>query len=198
MGREYDFSAHVSSLSTGPIFYVLRWRMSVIPSGIRYITRCSANPPFAHMTVNFSLSAAPSFPAMDIASTQPTKKIEQTFSKLVRTWNVRHPFYEEKCINLLYQLIYQFQCEIHTAPRRHLQKLASARVCLDEHFCEDFPLDMLPRMCELSPTYFRRLFHSVFYETTGEYRRRLRIAKARDLLLTGHYKVGCCLDVRLC
>ena len=42
----------------------------------------------------------------------------------------------------------------------------------------------------MSPTYFRRLFHSVFHETPVQYRRRLRIARAVDLLLTGQYSIA--------
>ena len=64
-----------------------------------------------------------------------------------------------------------------------------ARVYLDEHFQEDFELTQLAGLCGLSEPYFRRLFQRVFHETPAEYRRRLRIAYAEDLLLSGSCSV---------
>ena len=44
----------------------------------------------------------------------------------------------------------------------------------------------------MSATYFRRLFRPVFHETPAEYRTRLRMAKASDLLLSGVYSMEQC------
>ena len=60
---------------------------------------------------------------------------------------------------------------------------------LDGHFLEDFSLTQLAERCGLSEPYFRRLFLRVFHETPAEYRRRLRIAYAEDLLLSGSFTV---------
>lgn len=159
-----------------------------IPRGTRYVTGCGAREGFVHMTVNFALLGDGSlFPDLTKRRLAVPKHLEQTFAALVRAWRVRHPHYQEKCLGLLYELIYLLQCEVQAAPRQHLQRLAPARAYLDEHFLEEFPLEALPGLCGLSPTYFRRLFHSVFHETPAEYRRRLRIAHAGDLILTGQY-----------
>lgn len=159
-----------------------------VPRGTCYVTCCGPDAPFVHMTVNFAMQGESTlFSGLMKRRLAQPRRFEQAFAGLVRAWAVRHPYYREKCLGLLYELVYLLECEVQAAPRQHLQRLAPARAYLDEHFCEDFPLSLLPGLCGLSATYFRRLFHSVFHETPAEYRRRLRMAQASDLLLTGQY-----------
>lgn len=95
-------------------------------------------------------------------------------------------------MGLLYEMAYLMLREASAMPRPYLEKLQPARAYLDAHFCEDFPLEQLPGLCRLSATYFRRLFRRVFHETPAEYRTRLRMAKASDLLLSGVYSMEQC------
>lgn len=157
-----------------------------IPQGTPYVTRNGGSDAFVHRTVNFSIAdGGQIFPAPTRCHVHASTRFEQVFSQLARHWAVRHPHYRERCLGLLYELVYLFLQEQDALPRQHLQKLQPARAYLDEHFCENFPLEKLPELCDLSETYFRRLFRSVFHETPGEYRTRLRMARAGDLLLSG-------------
>ena len=161
-----------------------------VPRGTRYVIGCGREMGFVHMTVNFDLlEDGGIFPVIMHRTLSQPRHFQQAFTGLVRTWTLRHPNYREKCMSLLYELIYLLQCEVQAAPHQHMQRLSPACLYLDEHFCEDFPLGILPSLCKLSPTYFRRLFHSVFHETPAEYRRRLRIARACDLLLAGQHSI---------
>ena len=162
-----------------------------VPRGVEYITRCFQEEGFEHMTVNFDVSGAGYLapgPIKIKISTQ--QRFDQIFSSLVHHWSVRHPYYHERCMGILYEMAYLLLCERQTPPRQHIQKLEPARAYLDAHFREDFSLELLPKLCGLSATYFRRLFHSVYHETPAEYRRRLRIALAGDLILYGQYDLA--------
>lgn len=159
-----------------------------VPKGTIYISSCFGREDFLHMTVNFDIAGDERvFPELRVRRFAVPTRFEQTMASLVRTWTVRHPCYRERCLGLLYELIYLFRREVLSAPPQHMEKLAPARSYLDEHFIEDFPLASLAALCGLSETYFRRLFHTVFHETPAEYRRRLRIARACDLLLSGQF-----------
>ena len=161
-----------------------------MPKGAVYTTRCNECDPFVHMTVNFELlEETPLFAGPVRQHIGSALRMEQVFSSLVHHWSARHPFYRERCIGLLYELLYLFLKENQTPAQAYLQQLLPARQYLDSHFTEDFPLSVLSGLCGLSETYFRRLFHRVFHETPVQYRCRLRIAYAKDLLLTGHYSM---------
>lgn len=162
-----------------------------MPKGSTYTTRCNDEQSFIHMTVNFDLlSPVPLFPEPFKQKIVSPRRMEQTFSALVHRWSVRHPFYQERCMGLLYELLYLFLKETQASGQPYMHKLLPARAYLDAHFTEDFPLDQLSELCGLSDAYFRRLFHRAFHETPSQYRRRLRISCAQDLLLTGHYSIS--------
>ncbi|MGI6653425.1 MAG: helix-turn-helix domain-containing protein [Christensenellales bacterium] len=169
-------------LKTGDVLYV--------PTGTAYVTQCLGEDSFVHMTVNFDLvKDGRLFPTPTKCHFHTSTRIEQVLSTLIRHWTVRHPFYRERCLGLLYEIIYLLLRETSSTSKQLLKKLQPAQSYLDEHFCENFPLELLPNLCGLSATYFRRLFRNVFHETPGEYRTRLRIAKASDMLLSGLYSV---------
>lgn len=164
-----------------------------VPRGTVYVTRCSGAESFVHMTVNFDVvGSGRLFPVPTRLRFHTATRFEQLFSTLVRHWTTRHPYYRERCMGLLYEMAYLMLREASAMPRPYLEKLQPARAYLDAHFCEDFPLERLPGLCGLSATYFRRLFRRVFHETPAEYRTRLRMAKASDLLLSGVYSMEQC------
>lgn len=70
---------------------------------------------------------------------------------------------------------------------RWIQK---ALIYLESNYAEDFPVDKLAKMCLLSPAKFRRIFLSCKGCSPVDYRNRLRIRKAAELLRTGQYTVS--------
>ena len=162
-----------------------------IPTGSVYTTLCGAQDSFTHMTVNYELTGAEEFfPTLTRRRLSHPAPFEQLFSRLIHHWTVRHPFYRERCLGLLYEMLHYLLKETAQPAEPYLRKLLPARVYLDEHFTEDFELRTLPALCGLSEPYFRRLFLRVFHETPAAYRRRLRISHAETLLLSGSYTVS--------
>ena len=153
------------------------------PSGSGYTTQCAREVRFLHMTVNFDLAGGGLFPEPFNFHPDSPLHFEQSLATLVHCWSARHPHYRVRCIGYLYELLYLLLRVLQSPPPQHAQRLRPARDYLDAHFDEPFELECLPALCNMSPTYFRRLFHSVFHETPIQYRRRLRIARAVDLLL---------------
>lgn len=162
-----------------------------MPRGCVYTTRCNREQSFVHMTVNFDLSTPEGLFAAPVKQKlRAPVHFEQLFATLVHHWSVRHPFYYERCMGILYEMIYLLLKEIKAPGSPYMEKLKPARLYLDEHFREEFSLGILPQLCGLSETYFRRIFRKALHETPAEYRRRLRIACARDLLLSGQYSIS--------
>jgi len=61
---------------------------------------------------------------------------------------------------------------------------------LERNLSCDFSVGYLARMCNLSPSSFRRIFQKTKGMSPVEYRNRLRIRKATALLRSGMYTVG--------
>lgn len=61
---------------------------------------------------------------------------------------------------------------------------------LEGNFAQDFPIDTLADMCSVSPASFRRLFVECKGVPPVDYRNRLRIRRASELLKTGKYTVA--------
>lgn len=61
---------------------------------------------------------------------------------------------------------------------------------LENNFAEDFSIDALAEMCALSPGYFRKLFIAAKGTSPSDYRNRLRIRRAGELLRSGSYTIG--------
>ena len=92
-------------------------------------------------------------------------------------------------------LCLKFLCELaRDTNRRELDEKGSriqkALAYLESNYCSDFPVDALARLCSLSPASFRRPFISCKGISPVEYRNRLRIHKAAQLLRFGTVTVS--------
>lgn len=69
------------------------------------------------------------------------------------------------------------------------RKIKPGLTYLQNNFTEDFPVDRLAQMCCLSTGRFRLIFSECLGMTPVEYRNKLRIQKAANLLKTGEFTV---------
>ena len=70
------------------------------------------------------------------------------------------------------------------------QRIQKGVTYLENNYNRDFSVDILADMCNLSVTSFRRSFLACKGMSPVEYRNRLRIRKAAELLRTGRHTVG--------
>lgn len=70
------------------------------------------------------------------------------------------------------------------------RRIQTGLTYLESHFTSDFPIDILAQMCSLSSTSFRRIFLACKGMSPVDYRNRLRIRKALELLKSGKYTIG--------
>lgn len=123
------------------------------------------------MTVNFTLAEPDLFGNMPVCKHLTNSvRFVQVFSKLVHIWTTRHAFYEERCMGLLYELIYLLEKETCTNISPYLDKISPACQYLEEHFTEAGSSVQLSELCGMSPAYLRRLFRLALGETPSEYK----------------------------
>lgn len=75
---------------------------------------------------------------------------------------------------------------------RHTQykKICSGRDYLQKHFSEPFDLTKVAKHACMSQYHFSRVFTAVFGESPNAFVARLRIEKAKNLLVTEKYSIG--------
>ena len=73
--------------------------------------------------------------------------------------------------------------------RQNSLSIAPAINYIRSHYMENFPMDDLAVMCNMSPTHFRRTFHSIMGFGSLEYVNRIRITHAQDYLRTSEMSI---------
>ena len=91
------------------------------------------------------------------------------------------------CFKLLCQMARDTNREELDANRRQIQ---AGLTYLESNYNQDFSVDVLAKMCNMSVSNFRRLFFACKGMSAVDYRNRLRIRKAAELLRTGNYTVN--------
>lgn len=91
-------------------------------------------------------------------------------------------------------LCFKLLCHMARDTNRHelnteLSRIQKGILYLENNYCSDFSVDMLAEICSLSVSGFRRIFLECKGMSPVEYRNRLRIQKASELLRTGRYTV---------
>jgi len=91
-------------------------------------------------------------------------------------------------------LCFRLLCHMARDTNRHesdaaLSKIQRGITYLENNYCSDFSVDVLAEICNLSVSGFRRIFLECKGMPAVEYRNRLRIQKAAELLKTGQHTI---------
>jgi len=76
-----------------------------------------------------------------------------------------------------------------TQPPENAMVISPALDYIEDHYSEQFDMDYLAEICMLSPTHFRRLFHSIMDTSPLEFLNNTRIMKACNLLRSTEYSI---------
>lgn len=92
-------------------------------------------------------------------------------------------------------LCFKLLCNMARDTNRHeldanLNKIRRGITYLENNYASNFSVDVLADICSLSATSFRRIFLECKGMSPVEYRNRLRVRKASELLRTGGYTVA--------
>ena len=191
----FDFEEQKLTLSAGQMLFV--------PSGSIYSVTCEAADPFIHYTVNFRLSAFDAAAESAICQILSGERcficadgtdgrLEACFERLLSLWQVKRNGYRVMAKSAVYELLGLYLAGAGRALRdgEGYGKLRAAKHEMDGDFCHDHAIPHLAELCGLSETHFRRLWHRVFGISPTAYLRARRIARAKDLLLSGLYSIS--------
>lgn len=75
------------------------------------------------------------------------------------------------------------------------QRIAAAKVYIDENYQEPIDLDSISQQAYLSPFHFHRIFRQVYRHTPHQYLTRKRMDKAKDMLSENRSVKDVCNEV---
>ncbi len=107
-----------------------------------------------------------------------------------RVWQNKTIGYEEMCRSFLYQIIANLKISYSKKYFFSTQKeiLKPALRFIDDNFSSNkISIPDLAKLCNISESYFRKLFLSMFGVPAAVFIRRKRLALAKDLLDSGEY-----------
>ncbi len=187
---------HRHPAKVGMLFY--------IAPGVPHILERDHEDPALFLTVHFSYARvslqegkwdiSDETPALSLQPVQVVKEyypVEDTFGKLIDCWNTKLPGYEFMAKTLLQQLIITlYQDERKQTPNfAASQKVEKMIHFMHQNSQQKITLKELSGQVDLSPAYLSRMFK----ETTGyspiEYFNKIKMDKAKELLIEGNRKV---------
>ncbi len=113
------------------------------------------------------------------------------FTDVANAWLGKDAMYRVRCNYLTTEILYRLflsKMPYHQVP--HIKRLEKARAFIREHFREQLSVEQLARSADLSPSYFRKLFHQAYGCSPMQYITELRMENAKDLLLSGEVTVA--------
>ena len=164
----------------------------LLPRGMAYkfvpISDC------LHWTVNFTLAEEQEEMSLPrIVGISDTEGFRRLFDKAANIWTSRQAGYKMRVVGILYEILAEFFAEgerVSLEGRPAFRQVSLAREYIEGNFCGEVSIPILAEVASMSETNLRRAFKSLYGETAMEYRDRLRIERATDLLSTGFYTVG--------
>lgn len=114
-----------------------------------------------------------------------SEEICELFKQIADIWNERGENYRFKCISLLYSLIAKTSVMLRKTKKDFLSE--SVRYINEQFSLNGFSLDDACEKSNVSRAYFNRVFKKEYNMTPVEYINKLKIDKAKFLLLNGAY-----------
>lgn len=141
--------------------------------------------------INFNIDLQNRFGSFR-APTKNTEFFNGCFRRAEHSWKKREPGFQMKCKAELYNILYQLQREMCLGydSSDKQKKLSKAISYIHENYTTELlSVKMLAEMCEITPEYFRQLFHRFYGVSPIKYINQLKISRAKELLSSGMYSV---------
>lgn len=163
-----------------------------LPYNVEYRSEWLNGENGSFLTANFIIND-PSVIFSDricIALHDGSGNVLRVFKKLLDTWTKGAMHTELRTLSVFLELLDTIRNE---ASKEKLldgfSDISEGIMYIENKFCEDFDMDELCNMCNVSPATFRRKFRKYSGFSPVTYRNYLRCKRAKELLESGEYNV---------
>ena len=185
---EYKFT-------NGDKFTIGEGEILILAPTAAYSIACKGE--FRHYTVNFDIheeSSEVGFLEKGYYLLLPDgpEKYKQQFKRIVASWRADKEMGDMLSIAKLYELLSDVHFELYTRKNTAASflRLAAAKDYIEGNYKEPISLEHLAALSNMSVTNFRREWAKAYKDTPLRYRDKLRLAYAKEYLLSGYYNVS--------
>ena len=111
---------------------------------------------------------------------------EELYENLLRLWRYPAPGYQARCKSVLYEMLASIEEEQQAKylPKDKKERMEKAILKMEEEFRKGNNVDIpfLAEQCNMSQTYFRRLFHNLYGVPPKQYILSARLRWAKTML----------------
>lgn len=118
------------------------------------------------------------------------EKLSAIFKKAENVWKKRQAGYEYTALGCLYEILAVLRQKGIYTPNKKIMKIKRGIDYITENFTTDFNVTVLSQMCNVSYTYFKKIFTEVYKMSPKSYITFLRIQYACDLLESKLHKIS--------
>lgn len=184
----------------GRAYTVKKGDVLFFPKGFVHSGASRPSNPWTFCYAGFEIEALPptSFDAVariqKHTTTLNSHQVSAAFTELAHAWSAKLPGHLIRCRSLILELLSLVINESHhlNAASRvpHYYVINNIVQSIQREYAASFRVEELSKRSGLSPAYFRRLFKQVTGYTPVNYVNRVKIDKAKDLLLSGECNVS--------
>lgn len=188
----YSWDGHGCTVRKGDVLF--------FPKGFVHSGASKPSNPWSFCYVAFDIQTfEPTTPDIaqriqKLTTTLNVHQVSAAFNELVHAWSAKMPGHLIRCRSLVLELLALVIHETHhliTASRvPHYYAINNIVQAIQREYAANFSVEELSEQSGLSPAYFRRLFKQVTGYTPVNYINRVKIDKAKDLLLSGECNVS--------
>lgn len=122
----------------------------------------------------------------------PNHPIIQGFKEIELAWRTKKPSYLIKCKGLLYSIMYQVFSKIagDAEHSKYSKLLSNVLTVIGNNVQENYSVQTLADMVDLSPSYFRTIFKEYTGFSPIQYQNYIKMHHAYDLLSCEHYSIS--------
>lgn len=126
----------------------------------------------------------------EVITPKHTLKYQRIFENLYKEWNLRENGYYFRAMSYFYNLLSMLANHSPILHDSSFYKIKKSVEYLNQNFTDpNINIMMLAEISNVSDTYFRKLFYSVYNTTPLIFLKELRINYAVELIETGYYSM---------
>jgi AraC-type DNA-binding domain-containing proteins len=131
------------------------------------------------------------FPLQAAQALADSYQVEDLFKRLAEAWNAKLPGYEFLAKSLLQQLFIAIAQNLKKAGPNYSTSLKIEKIIryMHEHIQDKIALEQLAGLAQWSPTYLSRTFRDATGYSVIEYFNKIKMDKAKDMMLAGDRKI---------
>lgn len=181
----------------GNSFEVKKDDLLFFPKGMIHSAHSDQNNPWDFIYVVFDLhfnnnsSKSRLYSMGNIFSGINKFEFSALFTELNHMWTGKKPGYLVRCRSIIMEIMYLMIRETnfseHNIPHSH--QIENIINIMQQNYDKSYSIEKLAERADISPSYFRSLFKKITGLTVIQYKNKIKVFKARDLLLSGECNV---------